>query len=188
MQPARHAIPMLISCGLALLASASPALAGELREWTDAAGKFTRQAEFVSFKEGMVQLKQPDGAVIAVALAKLSADDQEYVKIVSDPALAALYAPFAGRWKNGDFTLSISASGRGSGELIFKVSSDEEVVSTGSFKIVQDAQDKSLYISIPVGIKRAVLVLTVSADGQSLTMEPLGDGPIVGKIVYKKAK
>ena len=97
-----------------------------------------------------------------------------------------MYAPFAGKWKNGDQAISISASGRGFGALVFKAGG-EDVVSISSFKIAQDAKDKTMYISIPVGIKRSTFLLSASADGLSLTMEAL-DGPAMGKTVYTKAK
>ncbi|NQT13866.1 MAG: caspase family protein, partial [Planctomycetes bacterium] len=49
------------------------------REWTDTTGKYTVEAELVSFKDGTVRLKKQDGSVISLSLEKLSARDREYL-------------------------------------------------------------------------------------------------------------
>lgn len=50
------------------------------RNWTDAAGKHTVEAELVEFKEGTVRLKKADGRIISLPLEELSDADQDYVK------------------------------------------------------------------------------------------------------------
>lgn len=52
----------------------------EPRKWTDSTGNFTLVAEFVEMKDGQVQLRKASGEIITVPLARLSADDQEYLK------------------------------------------------------------------------------------------------------------
>lgn len=50
------------------------------RQWTDATGKFKIEAELIGFEFDHVQLKRTDGKIINMALAKLSEDDQKFVK------------------------------------------------------------------------------------------------------------
>jgi hypothetical protein len=52
----------------------------QVRTWTDATGKYSIEAELVGIKDGKVQLRRADGRGVAIALEKLSAADQEYVK------------------------------------------------------------------------------------------------------------
>jgi hypothetical protein len=52
----------------------------ELRTWTSSTGKFTIEAEFVGVENGNVQLRKSDGKSITVPLAKLSDDDQQFIK------------------------------------------------------------------------------------------------------------
>jgi hypothetical protein len=59
--------------------------AAEARTWTDSTGKFSVDAELVGYKEGKVQLRKPNGNLIAVPLARLSERDQAYLKSVMEP-------------------------------------------------------------------------------------------------------
>ena len=52
---------------------------GPVRTWTSKTGKFTIQAELLSFAQGVVHLRRADGKTIKVPLAKLSKDDQNFV-------------------------------------------------------------------------------------------------------------
>lgn len=52
----------------------------EYREWKSKAGTFSLQAEFVAAVEGKVQLRRADGTDLSVELAKLSIDDQHWVR------------------------------------------------------------------------------------------------------------
>ena len=52
---------------------------GAVRTWTSKTGKFTIQAELLSFAQGVVSLRRADGKTIKVSLAKLSKDDQNFV-------------------------------------------------------------------------------------------------------------
>jgi hypothetical protein len=54
--------------------------AAESRIWTDSTGKFSIDAELVGCTDGNVQLRKPDGSLVAVPLARLSDRDQAYVK------------------------------------------------------------------------------------------------------------
>src|SRR5262245_58949228 len=69
--------------GIAALAAAvallglTAALAADLRTWTDATGKFTITAKFVSLADGKVTLEQEDGSKVGIELTKLSAADQK---------------------------------------------------------------------------------------------------------------
>ena len=49
------------------------------RTWTDATGKFSVEAEFVSTDGEQVTLKKSDGSTITLPITKLSAADQEHV-------------------------------------------------------------------------------------------------------------
>ena len=51
-----------------------------MRTWSDASGKFQRQAVFVELKDGTVYLQLKDGAPSSVAFDRLSRADQEYVR------------------------------------------------------------------------------------------------------------
>lgn len=53
------------------------------RQWKDASGKFSVEAEFVELTNGQVKLKRKDGQIISVALERLSHDDQVFLKSVS---------------------------------------------------------------------------------------------------------
>jgi hypothetical protein len=71
---------------LAELTSAAPAnpggdapAASGLRTWSDATGKFRIEAELVDVQDGTVNLKQKNGELVSVQLAKLSKADQEFV-------------------------------------------------------------------------------------------------------------
>ncbi|NLE38852.1 MAG: hypothetical protein GX621_12580, partial [Pirellulaceae bacterium] len=50
------------------------------RTWTSRDGKFKTEAEFIDLKEDMVRLKKNDGKEISVPLAKLSDEDQQFVR------------------------------------------------------------------------------------------------------------
>jgi hypothetical protein len=52
------------------------------REWTDATGQFRRRAAFLSAIDNTVRLLQTNQDVMDVDLAKLSKDDQEYLRKV----------------------------------------------------------------------------------------------------------
>lgn len=54
-----------------------------MRKWTDATGKFTIDAEFVSLKDGNVTLKRKDGKEVTMALDRLSKDDQALAKKIA---------------------------------------------------------------------------------------------------------
>ena len=55
----------------------------QARTWKDSTGKYTIEAEFAGVQDGTVQLKKPDGSVIAVPLRQLSKADQQYVASLS---------------------------------------------------------------------------------------------------------
>ncbi len=50
-----------------------------LRTWSDSTGAFSVDAELAGVEQGQVNLKRPDGKVIAVPLDRLSKEDQEFV-------------------------------------------------------------------------------------------------------------
>ncbi|TWU43384.1 hypothetical protein Q31b_24230 [Novipirellula aureliae] len=52
----------------------------EARTWTSATGGFAMDGDAVAFNETTVILKKPNGDLIAVELADLSTEDQDYVK------------------------------------------------------------------------------------------------------------
>ena len=69
---------------LVCLCGAEPLIAQE-RVWTDKSGVHKLTAEFVKVEEGDVFLRRPDGETIALALSKLSIDDQNYVRDLLAP-------------------------------------------------------------------------------------------------------
>jgi hypothetical protein len=52
----------------------------ELREFSDATGKFRVMAQFLSMNNGKVKLKKADGTEVEVPLEKLSSEDQLWIK------------------------------------------------------------------------------------------------------------
>jgi len=70
----------------------------QARTWTDDSGQFSIEAEFVSEADGKVRLRKPDGSIIEVSLAKLSANDRKFVEEQkgpkpSDPFETAVQVP-----------------------------------------------------------------------------------------------
>jgi hypothetical protein len=51
----------------------------ETRTWTSAGGKFSIEAEFVSYANGKVKLKKVDGTLIDLEEDKLSRDDRDWI-------------------------------------------------------------------------------------------------------------
>jgi len=72
--------------GVSLLLALACIAEAEVRNWTDATGKYSTRAEMVEFKEGRVHLRKTDGTVITVPLEKLGAADQQYVRQVAAPS------------------------------------------------------------------------------------------------------
>jgi thiol-disulfide isomerase/thioredoxin len=54
--------------------------AAEVRTWSDASGKHSIEAEFLSLQDGKVRLLRPDGKEITLQIEKLSKADQKFVK------------------------------------------------------------------------------------------------------------
>lgn len=73
----RFLTPAAILAGLILCNTVSFA---EPRTWKDASGKFEIEAEFVEFENGKVTLKKTDGKETVIAMTKLSAADQAFVR------------------------------------------------------------------------------------------------------------
>lgn len=73
----------LVLSGLA--ASAAAAEPSDLRSWTDATGKFKIEARLVGADRQSVHLQRADGTHITVAIARLSAADQEVLKTLLEP-------------------------------------------------------------------------------------------------------
>jgi hypothetical protein len=72
---------LLAACLFAsILALAPTALRAEMRTWTDDTGRFSIEAEFIEVLEGKVRLKKADGQIISLPLAKLSTDDQAFLR------------------------------------------------------------------------------------------------------------
>jgi len=56
----------------------------DIRQWSDASGKFHVEAAFAGQKGTDVTLEKKDGSTLTVAIAKLSQEDREWVKSHSD--------------------------------------------------------------------------------------------------------
>ena len=52
---------------------------GALRTWTDITGRHQIQAALLTFADGLVRIREPDGQILRVNISKLSTEDQEYV-------------------------------------------------------------------------------------------------------------
>ncbi len=71
---------------------AEPA-ARQLRQWTDATGKHSIQAEFVELKDGKVRLRKEDGKEVTIPLEKLSEADRKFVEQQSNGKPASAGPP-----------------------------------------------------------------------------------------------
>jgi len=74
-KPALSVLPLLTLTSLFLLAAPQVIT----RAWKSSDGAYSIDAEYVGTKDGKVSLRKPNGAVIEVALARLSAEDQSYI-------------------------------------------------------------------------------------------------------------
>jgi len=74
-----------IGITIALLAGTSW---GEERTWTDVTGKFSVTAELVEVRGDKVVLRRQNGKQITVPLAKLNAEDQQFLKLAELKAQA----------------------------------------------------------------------------------------------------
>jgi hypothetical protein len=72
----RLAALSLMIC-VACAAMVSPAVAAELRVWTDSTGKFKIKAKFLSLENGVVTLEKEDGTEMEIDIKKLSTTDQK---------------------------------------------------------------------------------------------------------------
>jgi WD40 repeat protein len=77
--PVRIALVRLsFAVGWAFLSSLS--VSAETRTWIDSTGKYKIEADFLKIEEGQVYLQRTDGKKLNLPLAKLSKDDQAYLK------------------------------------------------------------------------------------------------------------
>jgi hypothetical protein len=76
------AVRVFIVAGLVTLFSTvgSSVAKAETRTWTDGTGKYKIEADFLEILEGQVKLQRTDGKKISIPLAKLSKDDQAYLR------------------------------------------------------------------------------------------------------------
>ncbi len=63
------------------------------RQWTSRDGGFSVEAEFVELKDGNVMLRQKDGTLLRVSLAKLSLPDVDYINHLSGPTASPSPSP-----------------------------------------------------------------------------------------------
>ncbi len=82
---------LLASFSVMLATFSTQGWAQEMRQWTDATGKFKIQAKFVKEEGGNVTLLQADGEELEIELKNLSTADQ---KVVADLKKAAASNPF----------------------------------------------------------------------------------------------
>jgi hypothetical protein len=74
---------LLVGIALSFTLCVPRARAAEPRVWTDISGKHTREATFDGLVDDTVILRLPSGKEAKVPLAKLSAKDQEYVRVIA---------------------------------------------------------------------------------------------------------
>ncbi len=70
---------LVITLGM-LVSYGSVAKADDLRTWSDATGRFKIEAKLISNKEGKVKLERADGKSVEIDVAKLSEEDQKFLK------------------------------------------------------------------------------------------------------------
>jgi hypothetical protein len=70
------------------LLSSGLALSGQAREWTDASGRFSFEAELISYSDQHVILKMPDERLVSVALDQLSDADRQFVDETRERGIA----------------------------------------------------------------------------------------------------
>jgi len=109
---------------LATLTSSVSAQTGELREWTDATGKFKITAQLLEVKDGDAYLKNEAGKTIKIPIAKLSAADQAILKS-SDNPFEMVDASAGGSGVSGSATSS--AGGTWSSPKVIEWSNVEEL-------------------------------------------------------------
>ncbi len=91
----------------------------EARTWKDSTGKYTVEAEFVGVQGGQVQLRKPDGSVIAVPLERLSEADRRHVQSLSGTPPAAASSPTEAEPPGKKPGVAGQAAGRGSPQVKF---------------------------------------------------------------------
>ena len=84
----------LLLCAVAALALCRPASA-EIRKWTDAASGRSMEADFVSQTNTKVTVRLKDGKETTIEKARLSKEDQDFLK-TAKPAPAGAAAPSSG--------------------------------------------------------------------------------------------
>lgn len=52
---------------------------GALRIWADISGRHQIEAALLTYDNGLVRIREPNGQILRVNLSKLSVEDQEYV-------------------------------------------------------------------------------------------------------------
>lgn len=73
----RAVLPLILACLIAV-----PAFAQELRQWSDASGKFKIKAKFKGETDGVVTLEKEDGEELEIELKKLSPTDQRLISVL----------------------------------------------------------------------------------------------------------
>ena len=61
-------------------ATQTPTAATEVRKWTDNTGNFQVRGTLVVVADGKVTLRKEDGSEVVVPLARLSAEDRDFLK------------------------------------------------------------------------------------------------------------
>ena len=76
------AVRLFSIAGLVVSLLAAPAIAQDVRQWSDASGKFKIKAKFKGEVDGVVTLEKEDGEEIEIDLKKLSATDQRLISVL----------------------------------------------------------------------------------------------------------
>jgi len=124
-----HIIPSPIRCLLLVLFLAVPLHA---REWTDASGRFSIEAELVRIEGQSVLLRKEDGETIRVPVARLSSKDRAFVK------------------KSSSTVDSPESSGVGSAEVLEYRDPSTERIDFGAAITAEGGLCKGLRVTVPV--------------------------------------
>ncbi|MFO0905143.1 MAG: PQQ-binding-like beta-propeller repeat protein [Pirellulales bacterium] len=82
-----------VAAAVLLIAAVCWAQDGELRTWTDAKSGKTLEGEFLEFRDNKATIKTKAGKVVNVEIARLSADDQKFIRETLKQRAAAKSAP-----------------------------------------------------------------------------------------------
>lgn len=146
------------------------------RIWVDSTGKHRVEADFVELKDGIVQLRKPDGRALSVPLNRLSAADQQFIRQTSlKPASKNDPFKVKAAYEYEDFLKQVLFSPDGSLFAAVTFSTEKAIV----FRDALSGETRGV-----VDIKGGVRYAGYSPDSKLLAVS-LATGPAVGLLDAK---